>query len=95
MKNIVRSKHSRLSIMFLFGAMALLVLFGCFNPMESPKGAMLTINLGGKTKAAYPHEGDALNAIVFELELTGPTGTINHTLSNGKLSASFTVAAGL
>jgi len=74
-------------------------LSGCFSPWKGDT-ATITINLGAAPNARaadYPPTGE--NGILLQLEhriiLKGPTGTREHTLSEGELNAAFSVAAGL
>jgi len=72
-------------------------LSGCFSPWKGDKEATITINLGAGTSAravAYPPDDEILPQLEHRVTLKGPTGTQDHTLSEGELNAAFSVAAG-
>jgi len=74
--------------LILIGVFAAGLLTACFNPWEAEK-AVITLNLGGRGRAAVTDE--ILNALKYTVVLTGPveTLTLSHT-GKGAISAAVT-----
>jgi len=90
MKNIIK----------LF-AIALIAVIGvqCFSDWEGD-AATITISLGADTNAravgvAYPPDEEILLQLEHRIHLQGPTGSQDHTVSNGETRAVFSVVPGL
>jgi len=64
--------------------------------MGGGDSAFITINLKSSARSAWPHEAtpSILDELKYDVTLTGPTGTHEHTIAPGEKSKTFTVAEG-
>jgi len=83
------------ALALLAALLAFGVLVACKNPIGDPEMGTITISVGGAPRAVYPPDDDILVDIIYELTLTGSTGTENHRLGRiTTVSRAVTVAVG-